>query len=473
MSSYSWKNIASSSTGQILVATLSYTDESGSGNYVYVSTNSGLPQSNNESSWVLQTGLSYNYDYCSVVCSSDGLFIALLGISGSTTYLFTGSNTSTSVSGYTWTQSFSWNSGLFGYLATDSTGQYLSAYIPYCGAYLSTDYGSNWTQQSGVPVVGEEPYFVTSDSTGQYLAMSAQAGSIYYTTNAGSFLPTDNQATWISSSGVTGTTNYGPITSNGQNLALGNYNNSSYGCIYTSSNYGQSWNSNTTSPISYTTISSGYITNATASISMDSTGAYIAAIIAEATFSTNNSNPTTITYYVYTSSNAGSTWTNLYTFDSNVSQIVMASGTTGLNLACVTDSGIYISSDSGSSWTLIANSTFPLPSSTSSDAVSSYAVSTDTQTQSFGYPNLITFLLVMLTNLSNNSLSNDEKIANYKDGACALGLIAARNPNYKRLVLASNHLLTTHSMSQYYESGKKPYALIHYLKEQMLYLLKN
>ena len=162
---------------------------------------------------------------------------------------------------------------------------------------------------------------ITSSSDGTKLAAVVLGGYIYTSTNSG--------ASWTTNTNSSGSRNWYSITSSsdGTKLAAVDYD----GLIYTSTDSGASWTARQTD-----------YTRSWRSITSSSDGTKLAAVV--------------LGGYIYTSTNSGETWTQ-QTASGSRNWYSITSSSDGTKLAAVDYGGlIYTSSDSGASWTTNTNS---------------------------------------------------------------------------------------------------------------------
>jgi hypothetical protein len=273
ITSNSWINISISSTGLYVIASIS-------GGAVYM--NSMINSANITS----QVGISnlipqYTLDVSGQLNTNQGL-------------VTTGITPSTVVYQQNWapvpalpTQAIDWNS-----VAMSSTGQYILVGYNSAGygLWLSTNYGSNWSQITNAHTNGNYRGMAVS-STGQYMiaATNETVGKIYFSDSYGTNLSW-KQLNLSGTNGLPTATNSGwigaAISSTGQYMLLALYSNP--GNMYLSTNFGVSWSLITGVPTSTT----NYFVP-----SISATGQYML-----------------ITNYIngsYISNNYGSTWTLL------------------------------------------------------------------------------------------------------------------------------------------------------------------
>ena len=208
-----WKGIATSSNGKIIAAVYN-----NNGGLISISKDEGITWS---------TPNSPREFWNSISMSSDGTYILATYFGSGTGYYVSKD------SGVTWTE-FSYDSSTHNFTscAVSSNGQYQFACSSgsTVGIYISSDYGSIWSQSSAPNSTWS---CIAVNSTGQNVIALASNGSSYYNNNYG-------VGSWQS---ITTLTNPNIIwsgvasNSSGQILyacGFGNY-------IYTSSNYGTTW----------------------------------------------------------------------------------------------------------------------------------------------------------------------------------------------------------------------------------------
>ena len=309
-----WRCIKSSSTGQYLVACV-YGDK------IYTSSDYGVtwtPTLAPRGSWV---SVSIN-DTGTIIIAAD----RVQGI-----YIYSNSN---------WTPKLL-NIG-FNSVTSDTTGQYLIAGSSK-GLYISSNYGLDWILSYSSENV--EYVVVSTYSGNQIFAVGTNNGNIYIGINnlirqeLEKTISPQNPITWKS----TIRSNFIGIATNKTGQKLVGCENS--GKIYTSSNYGNSWEI-TFEP----TISD--IKNWT-SITSDESGQnlficeYNDGIYKSDDFSQTWNN----TSGIYKSNDFGKTW-NITSAPSSNWTSITCDKTGKYIAACVDNLGIYTSSDSGIEWTL-------------------------------------------------------------------------------------------------------------------------
>jgi hypothetical protein len=220
--------------------------------------------------------------------------------------------------------------GLWNYIATDSTGQYVVAVDLYVGIYFSSDYGSSWN-----PILSQNQYWnaITLVKTETKLLVNAICSyGLIYSGNCiiSSITQVPPTGTWTwtfnSTTSILPSTTWNDIhaSSDGTHLVLC----STTGGIWTSTNNGATW-----------TQSTAFYTNYNTSITSSSTGQNLAAII--------NNGP------IYTSSNYGSTWSQLTsnTLPTFTNWYSITSSITGQYIVASTTIGeMYVSSNYGQTW---------------------------------------------------------------------------------------------------------------------------
>lgn len=404
----SWPDVTISSSGQYMTASNNTTG------YIYYSSNYGIE-------WTAVTNMVTSSSWLNITMSSTGLYV-LASISGGAVYMTsfinnavitgpiginsktpqyeldisgqlnasqglitTGITPSTVVYKQNWspvpslpTQYFDWNS-----VAMSSTGQYILVGYNTTGhgLWLSTNYGSKWSQITNANTNGMYRGIAVS-STGQYMiaATNELLGKIYYSDSYGTnlswkqlnafgtnvlptnggwigaaisstgqymilcqhntpgnvYLSTNFGASWTLSSGLTSRDNYfgASISATGQYMLVQNY---SIGTSI-SNNYGSTWTLMGTSYGLNQTTNVGHIAS-----NMSDNGQYMA--IAGSFSNT-----------IFVSNNYGVTWKpSIITTDMNsicvssTGQYMVTASTTG------TGSGVYSSTDYGVTWTKNTN----------------------------------------------------------------------------------------------------------------------
>eukprot|EP01040_Poterioochromonas_malhamensis_P015014 gene15014-16723_t len=255
---------------------------------------------------------------------------------------------------FTWREN-SQSMGPWFSLTTDSSGKFVAG-ANGSSIYLSTDYGKTWIQSLSSPMYSM--YSVAINSNGQYVFVGGCSGPLLYSNNSG--------GAWYQSSGSGPADNpfnnscWNSIAtdSSGQYVVAGQLANlpggTELGLIYTSKDYGKSWES-TSAP-----------KNEWNGVTSDTTGQYLAAAASDG---------------IYTSTNYGQTWIyqpgapNNYQGQSNYWPYI-AADSTGRYLAASSSYSkavIYLSSNYGVNWTL---SSAPIRSWSSlcSDSTGQYLV---------------------------------------------------------------------------------------------------
>jgi len=165
--------------------------------------------------------------------------------------------------------------------------------------------GYTWTQRSPIPVTTRSWYGITSSSDGTKLAAGVWNGYIYTSTDSG--------ATWTTNSNSSGSLFWYSITSSsdGTKLAAG----VSGGYIYTSTDSGATWTTNSNSSGSRDWYS----------ITSSSDGTKLAAVIYGG--------------YIYTSTDSGATWTTNSNSSGSRNWYSITSSSDGTKLAAVVPGG--------------------------------------------------------------------------------------------------------------------------------------
>jgi hypothetical protein len=303
---------------------------------VSFSTGAGYTFNANNSNFSTQTGTSYStfasqsittQAWLSVSISSNGQVMAACSSNSAGGYVYLSNN-----SGTTWTASTTLSTSQlnFSSVALSQTGQYILASVTSGNLYVSANTGSSWTTISSVPVQSWTDVFVSS--TGQVMVAVGTAIQPYVSTNFGT--------TW-SISTLGSAQNYSAVTTSatGQYIAA----SASGGQIYLSTNTGTNWS----------VLSNSTTANWT-SISMSGTGQIIIA----------SANGPVNAQSLYLSNNFGLTWTslnNISALPNNGSWSGVSISTDGLRIVATTNTGyIYTSINAGTTWT-VSTSTADAP----------------------------------------------------------------------------------------------------------------
>jgi hypothetical protein len=210
-----WASIASSADGTKLVAVAGGFDGNGPGNGpIYTSTNSGT-------TWISNN--APNMPWFSVASSADGSTLAAVVNNGG---IYTSTN-----SGTTWTQAANAPSKLWTSVVSSADGTKLAAVNSIGTIYTSTNSGINWSVAANAP--NASWWGIASSADGSKLAAAYIVpfpGSIYTSIDSGNIWTQNNV-----SSGWTSIAS----SANGDNLAA-----TSSLMIYTSTNSGANWISN-------------------------------------------------------------------------------------------------------------------------------------------------------------------------------------------------------------------------------------
>jgi hypothetical protein len=179
-----WRSVASSSTGQYIVAVI-YNTTSGETAGIWTSSNYGQD-------WVQRSSVGRNY--YSVASDSTGQYLAAAVENG---YIYISDNW-----GATWAQrgaNTTWRG-----IASNSTGQRLVAVVWTGGLYYTSDRGDNWTGPVNFGTQLNKTYNgVASDSTGEYLVTCvhnsggswANDAFVWHSRNGGTTWTADSSAT--------------------------------------------------------------------------------------------------------------------------------------------------------------------------------------------------------------------------------------------------------------------------------------
>jgi hypothetical protein len=195
------------------------------------------------------------------------------------------------------------------------TAAYSSGYTNY-GIYTSSNFGSTWSY-----AISEMSYLgqVTMSASGQYQMYVATTGEAYLSSNYGS--------SWTRNYDAPGGGVKLSMSASGQYITVCVYN----GYMYNSSSYGSTWSIN----------SSASNTAKWIGISLSASGQYQTAVVADGGS-------------IYNSSNYGSTWSQNTTAANTYWQSVSVSASGQYQCACwgyATNTGnIYTSSNYGSTW---------------------------------------------------------------------------------------------------------------------------
>ena len=286
-------------------------------NYISFTGYDGIYASNNTgASFTLVPSTANSYSWIGLTMSSTGQYVYATyggGFYSNQGYLVASTD-------YSQTFNLLTNAVVGGYvaLATSANGQYFFA-TTQTTVYGSSDYGNTLPIVFSLGAITS----VGCSSTAQYVGVVTGSGYIYISSDYGQ--------TWKNTYSSSTTVPYPPgwsgisFSSTGQNvLVVG-----SFYPVYTSSNYGQSFQeivSSSSQQYAYGAISAS--------------GQYMYAVGAES--------------YPYSSNNYGASWTPLYYGWSGV-----ASSQNGeYRLACLEDTqpALYISSNSGSTWSIVTSS---------------------------------------------------------------------------------------------------------------------
>ena len=256
---------------------------------------------------------------------------------------------------YSKTSSTEWNptsssSLVWKSVASDSTGQLLTACVSNGKIWTSDNAGGIWTETSAST---EDWSSITSDSSGGNLAACAYAGGIYYSLNYG--------GTWTASDAPV--SNWSSIASNSSGDKL--VACISGGGIYYSINYGTNWTASTALNQSWTSVASDFgANNLVASVdsgriwtSSDSGATWTETNAPISSWTSVTSNSTgqflaACTNYgtIWTSDTAGVSWTETGSPPNSWTSVKCTPDESKL-IACSDGSGIYTSIDAGATWT--------------------------------------------------------------------------------------------------------------------------
>jgi alpha-tubulin suppressor-like RCC1 family protein len=289
-------------------------------------------------------------DWASIAMSADGTRLAAVVSSGNVWV--------SSDSGLTWASKGmqrSWSK-----IACSSTCQYIVASAATGYLYVSTDYGDTWT--AVVTDLSRNWRGVAVSADGSRMAAAYQGWGAAYR-NGAIYLSFDYGATWTAS------TSYGSrsgdtfqevaMSANGHVLIAGSYG----GGLYTSSNSGSSW-TDRRNGISFNPTLQGI--GSWNGVAMSSDGSKMLAI-----------NSST----VYQSTDSGSWWTALSapgggSWAGSLNQVASSSDGSILAVASNSLGGLYLSKNSGSSWTRVISSASISDVALSSDGVRNIAGAT-------------------------------------------------------------------------------------------------
>jgi len=215
-----WRSVASSANGTKLIAVVGGT----SAGPIYTSTNSGA-------TWVSNSAPLRNWS-C-VASSADGntLAAAVGGYDGTAGSIYISTN-----AGMTWTASTS-PARVWASIAVSADGTKLVAAVKYsspASIYRSWDSGATWTSNNLAGAL--YPYGVASSADGSRLAVAAALGAVYTSADAGVAWTSNNIGSLVSDQAcITSSTD-------GSKLSVGPRGNG--GPIWTSTNSGTTWITN-------------------------------------------------------------------------------------------------------------------------------------------------------------------------------------------------------------------------------------
>jgi len=240
-------------------------------------------------------------------------------------------------------------------IASDSTGTKLVALVYGGDIYTSTDSGTNWTNKTiGTPLSGLSWESITASSNCEMIAAKAltdnDAGSIYLSSDSGDtwsknnnvFEFSNNKTKFLQFVSICGSTNMQYLYSCSKTKVGVNTG------IHISSNYGNTWS---VVPDDGNNNLMGLQSKNWSSITTSSDGTFVAAVLSH--------------YHdgggIYLSSNSGFTWSIVPDDGNNglsgLQNIIWSSITTSSNgtfiAACCDSGGIYLSSDAGITWSLV------------------------------------------------------------------------------------------------------------------------
>lgn len=212
-----WIGVASSNDGAHLIAV----DNNPIEGYVYLSVDSGA-------TWQKQLGPG-THTWSAVASSGDGSKLIATASGG---YLYTSTD-----SGATWQEHTDLGMKSWRSVATSNDGITIIA-LSYNGVYVSHDSGDTWTAPYAFPGLGYlQVASATISADGTKIALAYNNDSIAFSTDSGiTWSQHDLRTVSIYS------VNTVAFSSDGSNLAIAGVNDSFYSTIYTSTDLGETWN---------------------------------------------------------------------------------------------------------------------------------------------------------------------------------------------------------------------------------------
>jgi hypothetical protein len=334
-----WLSITSSSDGtKLAAATVVFNSDTNKyESYVYTSSDSGV-------TWVKQTGVELAFELVGISSSSDGSKLITAGRGGS---IHTSSD-----SGNTWSQRTITGWRNWHQVAMSTDGTKLAAIVGdayggtiYNGIYLSSDSGATWTASTSAGYHDWSSVAMSAD--GVRLVAAMVQGSIYTSSDSG--------ATWVERPSA-GQHYWSSIISSPDGskvTAIASDDYGGLGFIYTSTDFGVTWTQRT---------SAGQRNWQAVTSSTD--GKKIAATAVNYVYDQETGDVLTMSSHIYTSSDAGVTWVE-QTTASSLLWFSIVSSADGSKLAAigsdpadgnpeyyiVPNSYIYTSTDAGVTWT--------------------------------------------------------------------------------------------------------------------------
>lgn len=247
-----------------------------------------------------------------------GLFIATLF------FAFCVTAPAAFAAGYTWTDQSAAGNRYWDGIASSSDGKYVAASTGTGTVWVSSDYGSTWTNRTP-PVSGRFWYGITSSADGSHLAVvDASPGHIWTSTNYG--------VTWTDQTN-SGTRSWLRIASSSDGSRLIAATNN--GVVDISADGGSTWNVASVSGTNFTSVSSS------------ASGQYLAATDFGAGVSGG---------FIYTSSDYGANWTQQVSGGQKTWGAVNISPD-GSHIFAGDGTHLYYSTNHGSSWSQAAGTT--------------------------------------------------------------------------------------------------------------------
>src|ERR1035437_4014230 len=189
--------------------------------------------SDGDLTWV--TNLSPAKTWTAIACSSDGLHLFAATLQTSTLYSSTNFGT-------TWQTQ---QKGSIGGLASSADGSRLAAIIT-TSISISTNSGKTWSTN----LYANPLYSIACSADGKVLVVTADFGRIFTSTNYGTSWITNNLS--VPNGVLGGTWINAAVSADGSKIAAIGWRSSAgqFGYIYTTTNYGQTWISNSV-PVSW------------------------------------------------------------------------------------------------------------------------------------------------------------------------------------------------------------------------------